>query len=73
MITAKPTVVKEFASKPASISSNSVDKKPTSASNKTNAVRRTRTAVNIPSKPAANSKAKKLTSAPSGMFIELNY
>lgn len=73
MITAKPTVVKEPISKPASVSSNNIDKKPTSASNKTNAVRRTRTAVNIPSKSASNSKAKKLTSAPSGMFIKLNY
>lgn len=68
VITAKPTaIVKEPTSKLTNVSSNIVEKKSTTI-NKNNVVRRTRTAVNIPSKTAANSKVKKPTSAP-GTFI----
>ncbi|XP_008189868.1 protein mini spindles isoform X2 [Acyrthosiphon pisum] len=65
IITAKPTnIVRE--SKPAAVSSNFGEKKATVTINKNTVIRRTRTAVNIPSKTVANSKVKKPMSAPGG-------
>lgn len=58
-------------SKPAASSSNFGEKKATVIINKNTVIRRTRTAVNIPSKTVANSKAKKPMSAP-GIFIGFN-
>uniref|UniRef100_A0A2S2Q544 Cytoskeleton-associated protein 5 n=1 Tax=Sipha flava TaxID=143950 RepID=A0A2S2Q544_9HEMI len=66
VITAKPTIVREPTSKPTNVSSNSIEKKSTTTINKNTVVRRTRTAVNIPSKTTVNSKAKKPMSAPGG-------
>lgn len=64
VITAKPSIVRE--SKPAVVSSNFTEKKATATINKNTVIRRTRTAVNIPSKTVANSKVKKPMSAPGG-------
>lgn len=47
------------------------EKKATVTINKNTVIRRTRTAVNIPSKTVANSKTKKPMSAP-GIFMEFN-
>jgi hypothetical protein len=71
VITAKPTIVREPTSKPTNVSSNSIEKKSTTTINKNTVVRRTRTAINIPSKTTVNSKAKKPMSAP-GIFLTFN-
>lgn len=60
-------MVREPTSKPTNVSSVSVEKKSTATNNKSAVVKRTRTAVNIPSKTAVNSKPKKPMSAP-GMY-----